>query len=199
MARELRIEEIRAALARRAPIAIPAARVERRAAVAIVLRQSEELATSEILFILRAQHREDPWSGHMAFPGGRVEQDDPSPLEAALRETSEEVGVDLARCGRLLGQIDETQASAGGRTLPLAIVPFVFELVEPVLPRANAEEVDQILWVTLGELLDPAFRGTTPYEIYGQHYDLPCIRARGQVIWGLTYRMLMQLFAAVGD
>ena len=61
-----------------------------RAAVAAVLGPTPE--GLQLLFIERAQHPDDPWSGHIAFPGGRIEIDDPSPRAAAERETLEEVG-----------------------------------------------------------------------------------------------------------
>jgi hypothetical protein len=49
----------------------------------------------------------DPWSGHVAFPGGRAEPGDASPWHTAARETWEETGLDLLAAGRLLGTLDE--------------------------------------------------------------------------------------------
>lgn len=167
----------------------------RRAAVACVLRSAEPC--SEMLFILRAQHEHDPWAGHMAFPGGRVEETDPSPLHAVRRETLEEVGIDLARSSELLGQFDDVIASAGGRVIPMAITPFVFLLTGPVSLRLSLEEVQEAHWVPVQMLLDPAHASTVPWTLRGQRYDLPCIRVFERVIWGLTYQMLMRLFTVL--
>ena len=91
-----------------------------RAAVAVVLGPTSE--GLQLLFIERAQHPDDPWSGHIAFPGGRIEADDPSPRAAAERETLEEVGLDLSTAeywGRV-DDLDRTYAASGGIWLRLS-------------------------------------------------------------------------------
>lgn len=169
----------------------------RRAAVASVLRETEERGL-EMLFIQRAQQDGDPWSGHMAFPGGRMEPEDQSPLDTARRETAEEVQIDLAQAGELIGPVDDIIASARGRVLPLAITPFVFELTAPVeAVVADPSEVEEVLWVPVRMLLDPAHSSTVAYELAGERFHLPCFRIFGRVIWGLTYQMLMRLFAVL--
>ena len=178
------------------PYSIPASVAPRRAAVAIILRAVSEDQDWELLFILRARHREDPWSGHMAFPGGRVDDGDATSLSAARRETAEEIGLDLNTCSRLLGSIDDIHASAGGKVLPLAISPYVFLITGGVETTPN-HEVDEVHWIRVSELLDPATRSTTPYTLRGVHFDLPCFRVRHRVIWGLTYQMLMRLFTVL--
>jgi 8-oxo-dGTP pyrophosphatase MutT (NUDIX family) len=79
----------------------------RRAAVALVLRVPVGAAGPELLLVKRAEYPGDPWSGHVAFPGGRAEPDDASPWHTAARETWEETGLDLLAAGRLLGTLDE--------------------------------------------------------------------------------------------
>src|SRR4051812_23466320 len=96
----------------------------RRAAVAIILREHE--GGLEALFIRRADHPLDPWSGQMAFPGGRQDPEDADLLATALRETVEEVGIDLAAAGELLGTLDEVRAMARMRPMDLVIAPYVF-------------------------------------------------------------------------
>jgi 8-oxo-dGTP pyrophosphatase MutT (NUDIX family) len=167
----------------------------RRAAVACILQEGAD--DPEMLFIRRATQQQDPWSGHMAFPGGQVEPDDATPLDTARRETLEEVEIDLARSAELLGQLDEIIASAGGRVIPMAIAPFVFQLTEPAALHANPSEVEEALWVPTAMLLDPAAASTVPYELGGQRFDLPCFRVWDRVIWGLTYQMLMRMFAVL--
>jgi 8-oxo-dGTP pyrophosphatase MutT (NUDIX family) len=197
--RPLDLDWIRARLGAHRPSAIATDIAPRRAAVAIILRPtSADAGCCECLFIHRAVHREDPWSGHMAFPGGRLEESDPSPLHAARRETLEEVGIDLERRGELLGAIDEIRASARGRVLPMAISPFVFALTAPATTCCSAE-VAEIVWVSLRQLLDPASASTVPYVLEGQRFELPCFRIAGHVIWGLTYQMVIRFFALVSE
>lgn len=163
----------------------------RRAAVAAVLRERRE--GPELLFIRRAEHPNDPWSGHMAFPGGREEPSDPDLLATAVRETREEVALDLARSARLLGRLDELPAVARGRRTGLTIAPYVFELTEETSLLGNYE-VAEIVWAPLA----PLFRGeratTFSYEIGGQRMDLPAHDLGGRLVWGLTHRMLEGLF-----
>jgi len=178
------------------PKAISDEEAPRRAAVAIILHESSDHCC-EVLFIRRSTHEEDPWSGHMAFPGGRVEADDASSLAAARRETREEVGLDLERDARLLGRLDEVRASARGRVLPMAIAPFVFHLSGAPQTRCN-QEVEEALWVPIARLLDPANASTVPYELGGHRFELPAFAIDGRIIWGLTYQMLMIFFQAMG-
>ena len=193
----LDIAWIRGRFAGHRPEVISAELAPRRAAVASIFRASDGQSSPELLFIRRAQHEQDPWSGHMAFPGGRVEQRDLSPLDAARRETWEEVRIDLARTGELVGQMDDIMASARGRMIGMAITPYVFVLSDPVLPRRNRSEVEEVLWVPVGTLLDPASASTVPYELAGQRYELPCFQIQGRTIWGLTYQMLRQMFVVL--
>jgi len=188
---------IRQRLAAHPPEPIASEKVERRAAVAAVLRFAPDRPGCDLLFILRASHPDDPWSGHMAFPGGRTEDRDASALDTACRETREELELDLRRHGELLGQLDDIRASAGGRVLPLAISPLVFRLTEPAPLRPQPDEVEEIHWVPAAHLLDPASATTVPYVLNGLRFELPSIQVGERVIWGLTYMMLMHLFSVL--
>jgi 8-oxo-dGTP pyrophosphatase MutT (NUDIX family) len=187
---------IRERLSRHEAVTISPHAAPTRAAVAIIFHQAES-TDLELLLIRRAVHSDDPWSGHMAFPGGRVEATDLSPQHAARRETLEEVHIDLEASAEELGLLDDIRASARGRVLPLAITPVVFFLPGPVTPRRCSDEVEEILWVPVRVLFDLSFRSTVPYELGGQRYDLPCFKIDGRIIWGLTYQMLMRLFAVL--
>jgi 8-oxo-dGTP pyrophosphatase MutT (NUDIX family) len=162
--------------------------VTARAAVAVVLRDGP--GAIEILFIRRSEHPADPWSGQMAFPGGRAEPADPDLRGTALRETREEIGIDLAADAEYLGALDEVRAMARMRPLDLAISPFVFRLHADAAP-ALSQEVRSLHWLPLDDLLGPSRRSTMDYQHQGDTLQFPCLRVEELVIWGLTYRMFM--------
>ncbi len=182
-------EAIREALAGRDPN--PLRHCTRRAAVAILLRDGP--AGVEVLFIRRADHPEDPWSGHMAFPGGRSEEGE-EPLLTAVREAAEEVGIDL-RQAELIGALDELQAV---RRVPLdlAIAPFVFRIGPGQEPLPGVE-VRSVFWLALDDLLGDRYRATFDCAEGGSVLRFPCFRYGDEVIWGLTYRMFCDLASRV--
>ena len=180
---------MRDALARQAPSRLEVA-VSRRAAVAAVLREAG--AGLELLFIRRAEDPADRWSGHMAFPGGRSEPGDADLVATAVRETFEEIGLDLVAQGELLGGLDELHAIARGRPVDLGISPFVFRLHGPAsLTLSN--EVTSLHWLPLDDLLGPRHFSTFEYLHEGTPLQLPCLRIGEVVIWGLTFRMFKDL------
>ncbi len=101
------LSSIRTRIAEHRPQLFPAGENTREAAVAVILRPDD--ADTRILFIKRAEKRGDPWSGHMAFPGGHREPRDPDLRSAAERETLEEIGLDLERA-EYLGPLDHQRA-----------------------------------------------------------------------------------------
>ena len=182
----LTIDDFRSALAGHAPQEIPDFEGMRRAAVAAILRMAA--AGPEILFIHRAEDPRDPWSGHMAFPGGKIDDVDSDALSAVLRETREEVGLDLETHATRLGRLSDVRAIGRGRPLSMVISPFVFELQTVPDLRTN-HEVETVVWVPVAFLADHANRETMPYRRYGLSLDLPCYRYHGHLIWGLTLGM----------
>jgi 8-oxo-dGTP pyrophosphatase MutT (NUDIX family) len=163
----------------------------RRAAVAAILRNAA--LGPELLFIRRAEHPNDPWSGHMAFPGGREEPGDGDLLATVVRETREEIALDLERSAALIGRLDELPAVARGRRTGLTIAPYVFELTGQVSLEGNYE-VAEILWAPLAPLFRGELATTFPYEVAGQRVELPAHKVDGRLVWGLTHRMLEGLF-----
>ena len=163
-----------------------------RAAVAIVIREAAD--GPQVLLIRRAEHPGDAWSGHMAFPGGREDPADESLLATAIRETFEEVALDLGQAGRLLGQLAPLPAVAHGRPVGMTIVPFVFELTADAELRYS-QEVAEAVWVPLDPLLQGQRRTTfTIDRDGGERVELPAHDIDGRIVWGLTYRMLDSLF-----
>ncbi len=159
----------------------------RRAAVAAVLSPDADL-----LFIRRADRDGDPWSGHMAFPGGRVDPVDASVRAAAERETLEEVGLDLSRAGRFLGPLDELVTPVRTGPAAMVITPFVYRLAGPVSLHLN-HEVAAVHWFSLRRLAGGQGRGSFQLDWKGQTWTMPCIDLDGVRIWGLTLRMLDDL------
>lgn len=184
-------EDVRRALASRGPTRVADA-VSSRAAVAVILRDGQ--AGIQVLFILRAEHPDDPWSGQMAFPGGRAEPGETDLGATAVREVVEETGVDLTRDADALGSLDEIRAMARGRPVDLAITPYVFRLKGPAEVKPN-DEVRSVHWIPLDELLGSRHRSTFDYVHEGTTVRLPCLRVDERVIWGLTYRMFSNLEA----
>jgi 8-oxo-dGTP pyrophosphatase MutT (NUDIX family) len=162
------------------------------AAVAAILR--ERAAGAEVLLIRRAERPGDPWSGHMAFPGGRREEGDRDLYATAIRETREEVGIDLDAHGALLGRLADRDAMVRSRRTGLMITPFVFALEREVPLVFDPDEVAEALWAPLAALARGEGAGTLPYTHDGQALELPCWNVQGRVVWGLTYGMLQALF-----
>jgi 8-oxo-dGTP pyrophosphatase MutT (NUDIX family) len=188
----LRVRDVERALGKSSPRRVEGEDGVRRAAVSAVLRDGADEA--ELLFIHRAEHPDDPWSGHMAFPGGRIDPDDETSLAGALREASEELDLDLDGDGRLLGRLSDVRAVARGRRLPLVIEPFVFELKgSPELTPKH--EVAAIVWVPMSFLAERSNRSTMQWKMDEMSISLPCYRFEGYVIWGLTLQMLDELLA----
>lgn len=170
-----------------------------RAAVAAIVRERDRLVGPEVLFIRRAEHPNDPWSGHMAFPGGRHSAADADLISTAIRETSEEVGVDLRSDGRLLAQLDELPAMARGERLGLSITPYVFELVTDKPLQIHTDEVAEALWAPLLPLMSGEASTDFPYVYRGEPLKLPGYRVGERIVWGLTYQMLQVLFRALRE
>ena len=169
-----------------------------KAAVAAILRQGPAGRGAELLFIRRSEHPRDPWSGHMGLPGGRVDPGDGTPFAAALRETREELGLDLARTARPLGRLSEVRTHLSGDALPKSVVPFGFAL-DSVPELVLNHEVQEAVWVPLGFLADPANRDTMSHVHRGTTLALPCYHFEGRVIWGLTLWIVDDLLALAGD
>lgn len=164
--------------------------VVQRAAVALILRDGRDGA--ELLAIHRSEREGDPWSGHIAFPGGRCQPEDPDLYATASRETFEEVGIDLRRVGEPIGQLDDLQAVGRGRRLDLVISPYVCRLTAPVTPVLNPHEVQTALWVPLTALHLPDAKVTHRYELDGLVTRHEAFLYEDYIIWGLTYRILRQ-------
>ena len=163
------------------------------AAVAVLLHDGDE--GLEVLFIHRAVRAGDVWSGQIAFPGGRREPSDADLLATAIRETHEEVGIDLTAAERL-GVLDDLHPRTP--VLPPVVVrPFVFALT-PRPPMTLSLEVQEAFWVSFRALRAPEARGEVRIDHPGiPRRDLPAYIVGNRTIWGMSERILTPLITLI--
>jgi len=195
------VRRLRAALAARPGVRIDADDgVRRLAAIALVLRPGVGVGMEgdpELLMIKRAEAEGDPWSGHIACPGGRMEPGDHDLEQTAVRETWEETGVDLARDGRVLGALDDISPRTPSLP-PIIVRPFI-AVVKPELEIVQSSEVAEAFCVPLAALRERAAWGTAmvPVRGYGER-QVTAFRHGNYTVWGLTERVLRQFLEYLG-
>ncbi len=186
------LETIRAGVTARPPTIAPPIDGVKHAAVAIVVAPGPR--GPELLFIERARHPDDHWSGDMAFPGGRRDPGDPDIADTARRETLEETGVAL---GPPTARLDDYDARSGRRPWPLVVSPFV-HLVDRRPETTPNHEVETIVWIPLADVLDPRRVTRHRFPRAGTRVVVPALRHERFVIWGMTHRMLGSFTASFG-
>lgn len=189
-----RIEPLRRLLGARPPRRAPREALTLEAGVTLVLRLADDL---ELLLIQRVERADDPWSGHMALPGGRREVGDPDLLATALRETEEEVGVRLERDRHLVGALDEVHP-ASRRLPPLVISPFVAAVAPEVEVVPDPAEVAAAVWIPLSHLENEEALSEVLIELEGGRRSFPSYRFQEYQIWGLTFRIVEQFLELLG-
>jgi len=156
------------------------------AAVAMLLRQGVD--GLELLFIQRSLHKDDPWSGNIAFPGGKVKPGE-EPRQAAERETAEEIGLNLEEA-LFLGRMPVVR----GSYLPVQVSCFVYWLNASDPEMVLNGEVQDTFWASLDDLDDDGRHLTATVTFRGEEFESPAIRLDwpgSPVLWGLTYRLAM--------
>lgn len=174
------------------PVVLDTARYSRQAAVAVILRESA--GHTQALFIKRAQRPGDLWSGHMAFPGGHWEPTDADLAATAVRETHEEIGLDLARHGRLLGHLDFMNVNPIGTSRDMLVVPYVFVAHGELPAFAPNHEVAAVLWGSIHDMFHG--RSAIRRDMHGRGgtRSFPGYDVQEEIVWGLTYQMLRGFF-----
>jgi len=160
------------------------------AAIALILRMGA-LREPELLMIKRAEADQDPWSGHVACPGGRREPGDRDLEDTAIRETWEETGIDLRAIGRVLGTLDDVSPRTP-MLPPIVIRPFVAGVPSSV-ETVQSPEVASAFWVPLSALRERASWGLGMVRVRNTHREERTFRHGEHVVWGLTERVLRQL------
>jgi len=187
----LTMAQIRARLAAYQPkLAEPPEGERSLAAVALVFCAPSDGA-AELLFIERALKEGDPWSGHMAFPGGRHDRSDADLVATSLRETHEEVGLQL---GPPIARLDDFNNARAGT---LVVAPFVYQLDRRPTLSLN-REVQSTVWIPVPWLLHPDAAIDYEFSRDSQKLSFPAVRYERYTVWGLTYRILVNLFEVLG-
>lgn len=147
-----------------------------------------------MLYLLRAHRAGDPWSGHISFPGGRIEVSDPGPREAAIRETLEETSLDLTQSSFVCRLDDQTTYFNR-----VNVAAFVFTVSNPTKISLNPE-ISQAFWISLADLMDKKRHIKTVVSSEWGRREVPAIKlldGEGPVLWGLTYRFTSQILACI--
>src|ERR1051325_2727963 len=160
------------------------------AAIAVVLRLDADDAP-ELLMIKRAEIDRDPWSGHIACPGGRMEPGDRDLAHTAMRETLEETGIDIEKNGRILGTLDDVSPRTPVLP-PIIIRPFVVAVTRSV-EILQSSEVAEAFWVPLAALRATNAWGTSTVRVRGVDREELTFTHKHYTVWGLTHRVLLQL------
>lgn len=151
----------------------------------------DEPAGSRVLLMKRVEREGDPWSGHISLPGGGHHATDADLLATAIRETHEELGIDLTGT-RLLGNLDPLHPMTSGPN-GVEVHPFVFVTSAAVEPQPGPE-AEAAFWLPL----DLAASGEldSKYTYPGTDRTFPSWQFEAYTIWGLTWRILGDVLAA---
>lgn len=144
----------------------------------------------QVLLTQRTDHLHDH-AGQVSFPGGRREHSDADPVETALRETREEIGL-VEDFIEVVGLLDDYETGTGFRVTP--VVSFVSEGFTLALDRF---EVAEAFEVPLDYLFDPANHQTRSRDVNGRRRTYYVFEYRDRMIWGATAGMLMNLYRRV--
>lgn len=150
-----------------------------------------------IVLIRRPIKKGDPWSGDICLPGGRKAKDDKHSFATAVRETREEVSLDLSSQGSYLGRLSDVLTRAHERTRPMLVTPYVFA-IDSAATLKLSHEAREIMVVPLAFLGNPKNRQTMHWQKGLISLRLPCYRYKGARIWGLTLSMLDELIRLTG-
>jgi 8-oxo-dGTP pyrophosphatase MutT (NUDIX family) len=158
-----------------------------KAAVGILFR--EDQGELEFLLVKRAEVQGDPWSGDMAFPGGKKCPDDRNLLETVMREVMEETNIHLEP-SQYLGSMDPLISAVRPS---MAVTPMVFRLYDVPEIRIN-EELSYHVWTRFSNL-----QGSKGHALVKNRYDTDVFYVGDDVVWGLTFRMLERLLRLVEE
>ena len=190
------VVRLRRSLAEHPPVVVPPEPHMRLAAILLALRARAD-GDPELLMIKRAEAEGDPWSGHIACPGGRMEEGDHDLAVTAVRETWEETGVDVARDGRLLGHLDDISPRTPALP-PIIIRPYV-ALVRTGVEIVASREVAAAFWVPVSALREQTAWTMAQVAVGDALREVAVFQHGEYTVWGLTERVLRQFLAYIGE
>ena len=165
----------------------PRARLKAPKPAAVLVPVVNHAAEATILLTLRVQTLR-AHSGQIAFPGGRIDPEDASPAEAALREAREEIGLDPA-CVVPIGYLDPYLTGTG-----YLVIPTVAVVEPPFTLTLNPSEVADTFEVPLAFLMNPCNHLRHSRDFNGTLRNFYAMPYAERYIWGATAGMLRNLF-----
>lgn len=150
-----------------------------------------------VLFIKRTENEGDVFSGHMAFPGGKMRIADKGTLDTAIRETVEETGIDISKSGTVIGELDDFYP-INPKANHYVVTPYLSLLEEEVELTLDAAEVADAVWIPVHHLNDPGNQEVRILERKGKVSEDFVFYYRDYVIWGMTGRILHQFLLLFG-
>ena len=166
-----------------------------RAAVMVILK--EESSGYSILFIKRTENEGDVFSGHMAFPGGKMRIADKGTMDTAIRETAEETGIDINKSGTVIGELDDFYPN-NPKANHYVVTPYLSLLEEEVELTLDSVEAADAVWIPIHHLNDPRNQEVRILEKTGRVSDDFVFYYSDYVIWGMTGRILHQFLLLFG-
>jgi 8-oxo-dGTP pyrophosphatase MutT (NUDIX family) len=166
-----------------------------RAAVMVILKDGGPGCS--VLFIKRTENEGDVFSGHMAFPGGKMRIADKGTLDTAIRETVEETGIDINKSGTVIGELDDFYPN-NPKANHYVVTPYLSLLEEEVELTLDAAEVADAVWIPIQHLNDPRNHEVRILERNGRVAEDFVFYYSDYVIWGMTGRILNQFLLLFG-
>ena len=179
--------EVLQAIRRKVKVDEPPSGRLNRASVAVALKDAGKLS---LLLIKRADRADDPWSGQIALPGGRAREGDLTLRDTAIRETLEEVGIDLRKDASFVGYTTPFMTHTGS----MEVFPAVFLLEKDVDVRPN-DEVSSFRWIELEKLMAEQSKSKLRVNLQGETMETSALIVDDYSIWGLTHRIITFLLS----
>src|SRR5438876_8406544 len=132
--------------------------------------------------------------GQISFPGGTIDPADRSPLDAALRESEEEIGLPRAAV-EPLGALDDTETFATN----FVITPWIGVIHEPVAWRPDGAEIERVIEVPFAAISRPGGLRVEEWEREGVRRPVYFFDYNGDTIWGATARIVKHYLDLVAD